>query len=221
MARRGVRIGFAALTVGLLACGPIGGQPVRVPGEVRRIELTVDTGTVTVIGAPAGSRAQITRATRNFPYTRGFREQLDGATLAIDVRCGGAPGCRVDHELRVPPGVAVVVRLRDGDVELRDVAGDVQAEVGLGKVTGGGLRGANFDISTEGGGIDLVFVAQPRRLVANASAGDVSLRVPGGAYNCDLDPKAGEVTVTCDPRAPHTIAASTGVGRLRVRATPR
>jgi hypothetical protein len=225
MSRRDVRWRLAALggalMCGSIACGAIGGQPVRVPAEVRRIEVTVDTGTVTVVGAPAGSRAQIGRATRAFPYTRGFHEELTGSTLQIEVRCGGAPGCRVDHELRLPPEVEVAVYLRDGDVELSDYAGDATIDVGLGKVTGAGLRGASVDVATEGGGIDLVFVAPPRRLVANAAAGDVSLRVPAGSYRCDLDPAAGEISVACDPAAPHTIAASTGVGRLRVRATPR
>ena len=42
------------------------------------------------------------------------------------------------------------------------------------------LGGAEVEVRTEGGSIDLSFTAAPRRLVANAAAGDVSLRVPAG-----------------------------------------
>jgi hypothetical protein len=117
--------------------------------------------------------------------------------------------------------VSVVVQVRDGDVELGDLEGDVQVDVGLGKITGGRLRSASVDVRTEGGAIDLGFAAAPRRLVANAAAGDVSLRVPAGKYQCDLDPQVQAAIsafgVTCDPAATATIAASTGVGKLRIR----
>lgn len=217
------RFGYATvMALGLCGCATQRGQPVQVRADVRRVEITVDSGTVSLIGAPAGSRLQIVRAARAFPFTRGFHEETVGTTLKIEVRCGGAPGCRVDHELRVPPEVSVAVMVRDGDVEINDVAGDLEVEVGLGKVSGAGLRGTNVDVHTEGGGIDLAFAERPRRLVANAAAGDVLLRVPNGTYRCDLDEAtAGEIGVTCNAAATHTIAASTGVGRLRVRSSGR
>lgn len=203
------------------ACAPVQGERVQAPGDVQRVVLTVDTGSVTLTGAPVGSHLQIAREARAFPSTRGFHEKQDGPVLTIEARCGNAPGCRVDHVLQVPPHVSVVVQLRDGDVELGDLEGDVEVDVGLGKITGGGLRSANIDVRTEGGGIDLSFAAAPRRLVANAAAGDVSLRVPAGKYRCDLAPvveaAARAFGVTCDPAAPGTIAASTGVGKLRIR----
>ena len=203
------------------ACARVQSERVHAPGDVQRVVLTVDNGSVTLLGVPVGARLQIAHEARAFPSTRGFHHKQDGAVLTIEARCGGAPGCRVDHELRVPPHVSVVVQLRDGDVELGDLEGDVQVDVGLGKITGGRLRSASVDVRTEGGAIDLSFAAAPRRLVANAAAGDVSLRVPAGKYQCDLDPKVQATTgafgVTCDPSATATLAASTGVGKLRIR----
>jgi len=195
---------------------------VQAPGDVQQVVLKVDSGSVTLLAAPVGARVRIDREARAFPSTRGFHEQQSGGVLTIEARCGGAPGCRVDHVLRVPPHVAVVVQLGDGDVELSALAGDVQVDVGLGKVTGSGLRSASVDVRTEGGAIDLIFAAAPRRVVANAAAGDVSLRMPAGSYRCDFDQAAaGELGVTCDPNASATIAASTGVGKLRIRGTQR
>ncbi len=206
----------------LVACAPLRGQRVQVSERVHRVELTVDFGSVTLLPAPAGTRVQIVRKARAFPETRGFHDKVVRGVLQVSARCGNAPGCRVDHELRVPPDVTVALQVGDGDVELDQISSDVQADVALGKVTGSGLRSADVDVRTEGGAIDLIFAAAPHRLVANAAAGDVSLRVPAGTYRCDLDTRAaGEIDVGCDDAAPHTIAASTGVGKLRLRATQR
>jgi hypothetical protein len=210
-------LAFLALVGG---CSPLRGQTVQVPRDVQRIVLTVDTGSVTLLGAPAGGLVQIERTTRAFPESRAVHDKLERGVLRIDARCGGAPGCRIDHELRVPPNVAVELHVGDGDVELGDLGSNLQIEVALGKVTGGDLRGAEVDVRTEGGAIDLIFASPPRNLVANAAAGDVSLRVPQASYRCDVDPSA-ELAIRCDPQATHTIAASTGVGKLRIRGAGR
>ncbi|MBK9755264.1 MAG: hypothetical protein IPO88_17515 [Nannocystis sp.] len=204
------------------ACAPLRGQILDVPPTVQRIEIVVDAGSLTLLGGPAGSRVVVTRSARAFPQSRRLYDEVRGDTLRVEANCGGAPGCRVDHELRVPPGVAVTVQLGDGDVELQDVAGPLDIAVALGKVTGSGLRGSVVEVHTEGGAIDLGFAAAPQRLVANAAAGDVSLRVPAGRYRCDVDPAiAATLEVACDAGASATIAASTGVGKLRVRSAGR
>ena len=219
--RRSLRL-LAALAGAPGACAPVQVETVQAPADVQQVVLTVDSGSVTLLGAPLGARVRIDREARAFPSTRGFHEKQNGGVLTINARCGGAPGCRVDHVLRIPPHVAVVVQLRNGDVELGGLEGDVQVDVGLGKITGSGLRSGSVDVRTEGGGIDLIFAAAPRQVTANAAAGDVSLRVPAGRYRCDLDQAAaGELGVTCDPNASATISASTGVGKLRIRGTQR
>ena len=206
--------------VWLAACAPMQGQSVEVPASIQQVELTVDTGSVTVTAGPAGSRVQVRRRARAFPETRAVHDDVSRGVLRVTARCGGAPGCRIDHDLRVPPEVRLLVQVNDGDVELDGLASEVEVTVGLGKVTGTGLRSSAADVRTEGGGIDLIFAAAPQSLIANAAAGDVSLRVPGGSYRCDFDrAQAGEVEVRCDAAAPNVIAASTGVGKLRVRAS--
>jgi len=205
----------------MAACAPLQGQAFEVGSEVRRVELTVDTGSVRVVGGPPGSRMQLIRRARAFPDARAVHQEVSGGVMRIEARCGGALDCRVDHELRVGPQVTVVLQVEDGDVELEGVGGDLDIEVGLGKVAGALLGGAEVEVRTEGGSIDLSFTAAPRRLVANAAAGDVALRVPGGTYRCDLAPAAATASgLRCDEAAPRTIAASTAVGKLRVRASP-
>ena len=206
----------------LLGCAGRRWAPFEVSETVQRIELVADRGSLTVVGGPAGSPVRVARNVRAFPATREMHDEVSGGVLRIEVRCGGAPGCRVDQELRVPPGVAVVLTLGDGDVELQDVAGSLDVSVALGKVSGSGLTGEVVDVHTEGGPIDLAFAAAPQRLLANAAAGDVALRLPAGRYRCDVDPALlAAVEVTCDPAASASIAASTGVGRLRIRSSGR
>ncbi len=213
---RCAQLGFLGLLTG---CAPVQGRSIQVAAEVVRVELRVDTGTVRVVGAPAGSKVQVVRRARAFPDTRAVRQEVKGGVLRIEALCGGTLGCRVDHELRVGPEVRVVLQVDDGDVELDGVRGDLDVEVGLGKVTGALLAGADVEVRTEGGSIDLNFVAAPQRLTANAAAGDVTLRVPNGAYRCDVEAAAASASgLRCEDAAPRTIAASTAVGKLRLHA---
>jgi hypothetical protein len=222
MFRRSRRWLVLVVGFGTAGCAGVRGRPFEVPGSVQRIEIAVDVGSLTLVGAPAGTLVLVSRNARAFPESRQIHDEIDGSTMRIEAHCGGAPGCRVDHELRLPPGVAVTVHLGDGDVELQDIAGSLQIDVALGKVTGSGLGGQVVDVHTEGGAIDLAFATAPQRLVAYAAAGDVGLRVPAGRYRCAVDPALmATLEVACDPSASATIAASTGVGRLRVRSSAR
>jgi hypothetical protein len=217
MARRRALLGLMGLWT---ACAPVQGRAIEVASEVHRVELRVDTGSVRVYGAPEGSRVRVLRRARAFPDARKVHQEVTNGVLRIEARCGGALDCRVDHELRVDPKVTVVLQVEDGDVELDGVLGDLDVEVGLGKVTGALLGGHDVEVRTEGGNIDLGFVRAPGRLTANAAAGDVTLRVPGGSYRCDLAAAPPEESgLRCDEAAPATIAASTAVGKLRLRAS--
>ena len=217
MARRRALLGLLGLWT---ACATVQGRAIEVAAEVSRIELRVDKGSVRVFGGPAGSRVQVLRRARAFPDARAVHQELKGGVLQIEARCGGSLDCRVDHELRVDPKVVVVLQVEDGDVELDAVLGDLDVEVGLGKVSGALLGGRQVEVRTEGGSIDLSFAAAPERLTVNAAAGDVTLRVPAGSYRCDLAvaPQAAS-GLTCDEAASRTIAASTAVGKLRLRAS--
>ena len=108
MVRRRTLLGFLGLWT---ACAPVQGRAIEVNGEVRRVELRVDTGSVRVVGAPAGSRVRVLRKARAFPDTRKVNQEVAGGVMRIEARCGGAIDCRVDHELRVDPSVTVVVVL--------------------------------------------------------------------------------------------------------------
>jgi hypothetical protein len=218
-ARQGAWSVVAALALAGCGASPVRGAPVVVPGAVKRLVLDVDHGNVEIVAAPDVSKVEIVRTNREAPGRDVEHEMKDGV-LQIVGKCGQAPKCKINHRIRVPPTVAVTVTVRDGDVALMDVGGDVDVDVGLGNVSGIGLTGANIEVSAEGGNVDIIFAAAPQALHATVAAGDIDLRVPAGAYRCELDKKAlPQFGVKCEADAAHLISAVTTVGRLSVHAS--
>lgn len=194
-------------------------KPVEIPGAVKRVIVNVDHGNVEIIASPETSTVEIVRTSKDSAGPGSMHDMKDGV-LTVEGRCGRAPKCRINHRIRVPLDTAVTITVKDGDVALMDVAGDVTVDVGLGNVSGLRLASNLADVHTEGGNIDLIFSTGPQSLAAHAAAGDIDLRVPAGDYRCDLDKKAvPPFGVKCDEKATRVIAASTAVGRISLRAT--
>lgn len=193
--------------------------PISVPGLVKRVVVRVDHGNVEIVASPETKQVEIVRTSKESGGQGSTHEVTDGV-LTVAGSCGGLPKCRINHRIRVPVDTAVAIEVKDGDVALMDVAGDVTVDVGLGNVSGLRLSAANTDVHTEGGNIDLIFAAPPQSLTADAAAGDVDLRVPEGSYRCQMDRKAiPPFGVKCVDGETKTITAATAVGRLSLRAT--
>lgn len=195
-------------------------KPVTVPGLVKQVVVKVDHGNVEIVAHRDVTLVEITRTSKDAAPNSGSQHQVKDGVLTLEGSCGASPKCRVNHRVRVPLDTAVTITVRDGDVALMDIAGDIDVEVGLGNVSGLRLTAAKADVSTEGGNIDLIFAAPPDTLTVNAAAGDIDLRVPSGNYRCDLDKKAiPPFDVKCMDTGLHTITAATAVGRLSLHAT--
>lgn len=209
----------AALLLAGCSAPAVRSAPVVVPGTVTRLVLDVDHGNVEVVATPEVTQVEIVRTTRE-AGGRGGQHELKDGELRVVGKCGSTPKCRINHRIRVPPMTAVQVSVRDGDVALMDVGGDIEVEVGLGNISGLRLTGAHVAVNTEGGNIDMIFAEAPQSLQATVAAGDIDLRVPEGVYRCELDKKAiPQFGVKCAANAPRSITANTAVGRLSVHAT--
>lgn len=210
----------AVLVLGLSGCASqVRSAPVIVPEAVQLVVVDVDHGNVEIVATEEVARVEIQRTAREV-QGRGSQHAVKDGILRIEARCGGAPKCKINHRLRVPPTTAVTVSARDGDVALIDVAGDVDVEVGLGNVSGLRLTGAKIDVATEGGNVDLILNAAPTVLTVQVAAGDIDLRVPPGSYRCELAEKSiPQFGVKCEAGARHLLSATTAVGRLSVHAT--
>lgn len=215
-----VAVGAAFLALGLTGCGgTVRSAPVIVPEAVQRVFVDVDHGNVEIVAGPEISRVEIQRTTREV-QARGSQHAVKDGVLRVEGRCGGAPKCRINHRIRVPPTTAVTVHVRDGDVALIDVGGDIEVDVGLGNVSGLRLTGPNIDVVTEGGNVDLILNAAPTLLAVQVAAGDIDLRVPPGEYRCALAEKSiPPFGIKCAAGATRQLSATTAVGRLSVHAT--
>jgi hypothetical protein len=194
-------------------------KPVEIPGAVKRVVVQVDHGNVEIIASAETTTVEIVRTSKDSAGPGSQHAMKDGV-LTITGSCGGTPKCRINHRVRVPLETAVTITVKDGDVALMDVGGDVSVDVGLGNVSGLRLASNVADVHTEGGNIDLIFLTGPQRLTAQVAAGDIDLRVPAGDYRCEIDEKAvPPFGVKCDTTATRVITATTAVGRISLRAT--
>jgi hypothetical protein len=211
--------------VALVAVGCGGSQmkrsaPVKIDGAVKQVVVTIDHGNVEVVASPDVQQVEIVRTSKVVPDGQGGQQALKDGVLTISAECGAVPKCKINHRVRVPLATDVTVTVKDGDVALIDVAGDVEVDVELGKVSGIGLTGAKIDVNAEGGGVDMILAAAPTSLNVTVAAGDISLRVPPGDYQCAFDKKAiPPFGVKCVVSAQRVISAATSVGRLSVFAT--
>jgi len=87
-------------------------------------------------------------------------------------------GPRVDFTLHVPRGTEIDrVEFVNGDVEITNVDGDVEASSVNGRVSGTKL-GGDVNLSTVNGAVDLVATSNISSIRMNSVNGDISLRLP-------------------------------------------
>lgn len=139
-----------------------------------------------------------------------------------DVRVEGVAGV----ELTTGSGnttlrdVAGVVRLENdsGDVEVSDVGGDFTGRMGSGSIRLSGMRGAVV-LENKSGDTE-VDMAEVRSVRAEGGSGDLTVRVPKGAYRVEADAGSGDknIGVTNDPNATVELVLRTKSGTLTVQA---
>jgi hypothetical protein len=150
-----MRILLACAAVALVVAAPAGAAELRSQtrswpaGGLRSVSLTVPVGEVLVEGVD-GDRVRLTlscecgRTSAERCQERADRLRLDadvvGDRLRLDVEgmrkhLMRDRGFHVRAELQVPRGLALRVRLGVGEVDVADVAGDVDIENGVGEVS--------------------------------------------------------------------------------------
>ena len=230
--------------LGLLAAvGRQTAEETRSFGEVvvRRVDARV-AGTLRVLPARAGEVTLQRRQSWSFAAPR-TSEELQGDTLVLRGNCalafGPGIGCSIDYDLRVPPGTVVRAHSHAGDVEvaglgaaaqLESAAGDVRLSGGVGDVelrsSAGDVvasehAGGRAEAETAAGDVRLSFSLAPERVLAESSAGDVVVEVPGdgGSYRVEASSSAGDtdVEVDRDLAAARSIDARSSAGDVRVR----
>ncbi|MEV4136656.1 hypothetical protein AB0J72_31335 [Dactylosporangium sp. NPDC049742] len=135
----------------------------------------------------------------------------------LELTSTGCRRCEVTLTVTVPAATRTEIRIDDGEVTLRDLAGDASAVVESGEVTGSGLRGATYRVVVDSGRIELTHATSPTDVVATVDTGEVDVRVPAGAtYAVRSDRGLSDVDVVRDESSPRTITVNVDTGHAVV-----
>ena len=143
---------------------------------ITTIEIHNGAGSVRVEGT-SGTEIAVDGSVRRGLREPSHSETVTGDRLVLDAQCPTMLSnfCSLNYAVRVPAGVAVVIRSSGGSVHLSDLTGTVDASSSGGGVTvtrasgslrlrssggsinGDALQSASVDASSSGGGVKLTF----------------------------------------------------------------
>jgi hypothetical protein len=242
------------LVVGTLVWGPY--QVVTLLAHEERVEteqfsaaglttLAVDgaTGSITITAGDTNTvqvRAEISDGLRKTGESR----QVDGDTLRLHSACPniGSEWCHVNWDVRMPPGMAVVIdngdghvtvsgttaavaiRNDNGTVDLAGLSGPVDVSTDNGRISAERLSSATVTASTDNGRVSLAFAKAPTTVAVTTDNGRADVVVPadGTKYRVDThnDNGSNDVTVPEGSTSPRSITVRTDNGSIDVRTTP-
>ena len=207
---------------------------------VTTIEIHNGAGSVRLEGT-TGSEVSVDASIRRGLRKPSHRETITGGLLVLDAKCPSmfTNTCNLNYAVRVPAGVAVLIRSDGGGVRLSDLTGSVDASSsggGIsvfrtsgplrlrssgGGISGEGLRSAAVDASSSGGGVKLAFAAAPTSVAVDSSGGGVTVELPNttDSYQLRVSSSGGSVStpVRSDPTSPRVIDAHSSGGGVTVR----
>jgi hypothetical protein len=168
--------------------------------NVREIVVEIDAGSIALSRAP-GSVVELTTllAWASTPPTSAA-EVVDGV-LHIDGDCpDGAVRCSVRHDISVPAGTPVRVRLGAGSVEASSL--DVPT----------------LDVRADVGSVAATFATPPAHVSLLTGLGSIALTVPAADYDVDAQAAIGTVAIAIPDvsGAPRTLQVGTRTGSVAV-----
>ncbi|MEO8694010.1 MAG: hypothetical protein ABI658_10870 [Acidimicrobiales bacterium] len=207
---------------------------------VTTVEIHNGAGSVRVEGT-SGNEIAIDASIRRGLRKPSHTESITGSRLVLNANCPSmfTNTCNLNYAVRVPAGIAVVIRSDGGGVRLSDLTGNVDASSSGGSVNvarmsgtlrlrssgggigGEGLRSAEVDASSSGGGVKLAFAAAPTSVAVDSSGGGVTVELPTttDSYQLRVSSSGGSVStpVRSDPASPRIIDAHSSGGGVTVR----
>jgi hypothetical protein len=197
------------------------------PQPVSRVVVDTSTGSIEVRRGDAGSTVTVQRTLEWSFGSAASQEAVSGDVLTVRARCQkpvGFGSCSVSYVISVPATTAVSLTSSTGSLQVRDLAGDIEARASTGSVTLTGLRSSTVTAETSTGAVLVRFAAPPTSVSARASTGSVEVILPedGTKYDVRASTSTGDqsVTVPVDSSSPRHVAASTSTGSVEVRTTP-
>ena len=147
----------------------------RPPGAVHTVEVDADRGDLEV---RAGEELRVAREALGPPGALNLRHEVIDGTLRLSGRCRAYLGCAVRHQLTLPPGVRLRVRLGEGQARVEGVEA-LQLQISRGSAE---VLGAALAEITVGEGTLSVQSASPAGLDLVVARGELSLQLPSGTW---------------------------------------
>lgn len=217
-------------------------ETVRIADDgIAVLDVGSDGGSIEIVGADVDDVRIEARVSDGLVPTR-FTHEVVGDRLQVRVRCRLALEdywCRAHLRIVIPRDLEVEVRSSEDSVDLRGLAGRVDAESTNGSVEAEALSGAtrlhssngsvrasrlrtgSLQADTENGSVRVEFARPPSSVIARSTNGSVDVAVPRGdeAYAVDVDSTNGSTRnlVRSDPDSDRRIVATTSNGRVTVR----
>ena len=185
---------------------------------VRTLVIHDGVGSVSVTGQDRGTVSASAHAAYRGRAPAVIRQVRRGV-LELFYRCDIDSPCYVSFDVAVPRAVDVIVDSAVGQIRLTGLAGTVVAYTSTGSIQASALSVRQAQLTTGTGSITAGFMAPPRRIVAAAGVGSVTIRVPASArYQVAASAQTGSVAVAVPRTASsgHIIKASTGTGTITI-----
>jgi hypothetical protein len=193
------------------------------------IHASGSTGAEVEVHAVREVRAATDQAAQDLLKRFEIRDEVAPDRVTIQVpegegRRGGRERSRVTirYEVRIPPGLDVLLRTQNGEVRMEGLQGTVTASATNGTLTGRRMSG-RVDASTVNGGVDVSLESIAGDTRFSAVNGGVRMNV-GPGVNAELDATvvnggvriSDDVTFAADERTPQRVEGRIGSGGPRI-----
>ncbi|MEU8222230.1 DUF4097 family beta strand repeat-containing protein [Kribbella sp. NPDC048915] len=219
--------------------------------KITTVELAAGSSDITV-KVSDDDRTTVQEKRKFWFFKRGDAYSVQDGVLKLDGDCGWQ--CTADFEVTVPRGTKVTgengsgdlelvgvagvdAKSRSGEVELREIDGDVKLDVTSGDITvqslfgklelkansgdieATGLKGGPVNVETTSGDIE-VELAEANDVTVKGTSGDIEITAPASDYQVRTESKHGEVENNLGNTAngAHSVNATTTSGDIELRA---
>jgi DUF4097 and DUF4098 domain-containing protein YvlB len=193
----------------------------QVTGPVAVLEVGSDSGRVTVLGSDSPT-VTVTRSIFREPDAPVETVRHEGDVLHIESECevdSPRGPCRIDYDLTVPRGTAVVISGASGDLSTAGLTGPLTARSASGSILVAEHQGATTVAQTASGDVEVRLGSRPESVEATSASGNVQVALPdAGPYRVQAATASGDtdIDVRTDPGARSTITARTTSGDVTV-----
>jgi len=196
-------------------------ETILIPDHVEQIVIDADDGSV-VATSYARQATLLKRHTFGFEPSVGEVDfTIEDGVLHFVARCKYEGNCRFDHMLELPLGISFEITMKDSQISLGYIGGDIDVTFETGWFRGVRLESPNTRIELGEGDVTLDHATAPETVTVELGEGTVELLVPPGAYQCKFTADNGKVDtsddITCDDAAEAVLDITVKTGDITVK----